>query len=92
MLRRSSPSAAETQTPRDVSGWQGKVTEGEEIFGRLVAVRRAGLGLSQEDLAARIDSEPTEPTVTTGPPADSPGNRLGGGNGPGGTGPPGQGR
>lgn len=29
---------------------------GEELFGRLVAVRRAGLGLSQEDLAARIDT------------------------------------
>lgn len=29
---------------------------GDEIFGRLVAVRRAGLGLSQEELAARIDT------------------------------------
>ena len=29
---------------------------GGEVFGRLVAVRRAGLGLRQEDLAARIDT------------------------------------
>jgi transcriptional regulator with XRE-family HTH domain len=29
---------------------------GTEVFGRLVAVRRTGLGLSQEDLAARIDT------------------------------------
>ncbi len=29
---------------------------GGEVFGRLVAVRRAGLGLSQEDLAARMDT------------------------------------
>jgi transcriptional regulator with XRE-family HTH domain len=29
---------------------------GTKVFGRLVAVRRTGLGLSQEDLAARIDT------------------------------------
>jgi transcriptional regulator with XRE-family HTH domain len=31
-------------------------TNGDKIFGRLVAVRRIGLGLSEEDLAARIDT------------------------------------
>lgn len=33
-----------------------KISQGGEMFGRLVAVRRAGLGLSQEDLAARMDT------------------------------------
>jgi transcriptional regulator with XRE-family HTH domain len=32
------------------------VRQGDEIFGRLVAVRRAALGLSQEDLAARMET------------------------------------
>jgi transcriptional regulator with XRE-family HTH domain len=31
-------------------------SQGDEIFGRLVAVRRAALGLSQEDLAARMET------------------------------------
>lgn len=35
---------------------RGSSRSGGEVFGRLVAVRRAGLGLRQEDLAARIDT------------------------------------
>ena len=42
----------------EISG--SKITDGGEIFGRLVAVRRAGLGLSQEDLAARMDSSQSD--------------------------------
>jgi transcriptional regulator with XRE-family HTH domain len=34
----------------------GTIGRGDEIFGRLIAVRRAALGLSQEDLAARIET------------------------------------
>jgi transcriptional regulator with XRE-family HTH domain len=36
----------------------GKIRQGDEIFGRLVAVRRAALGLSQEDLAAGLEMSP----------------------------------
>jgi transcriptional regulator with XRE-family HTH domain len=34
----------------------GSSSQGDEIFGRLVAVRRAALGLSQEDLAGRMET------------------------------------
>jgi transcriptional regulator with XRE-family HTH domain len=42
--------------PTEVNGSREEIGQGGEIFGRLVAVRRAGLGLSQEDLATRMDT------------------------------------
>jgi transcriptional regulator with XRE-family HTH domain len=47
--------------PTEASGGEEEIGRGGQIFGRLVAVRRAGLGLSQEDLAARMDT--SQPNV-----------------------------
>src|SRR5919201_4678016 len=60
MLRRNSPSTVEDPIPGHASGGRREITEGEEIFGKLVAVRRAGLGLSQDDLAARTNTKPSD--------------------------------
>jgi transcriptional regulator with XRE-family HTH domain len=58
LLKRQSSSSVEATTrpaPTEINRG-GKSRRGDEIFGRLVAVRRAGLGLSQEDLAARMNT------------------------------------
>ena len=58
LFKRQSTFSAEASTrsaPTEINRG-GKMRRGDEIFGRLVAVRRAGLGLSQQDLAARIDT------------------------------------
>jgi transcriptional regulator with XRE-family HTH domain len=50
------PSAVESPRRPASAGnnGSGTIRQGDQIFGRLVAVRRAALGLSQEDLAARM--------------------------------------
>jgi transcriptional regulator with XRE-family HTH domain len=52
------PSVVEGARRRASTGINGNgiSSQGDEIFGRLVAVRRAALGLSQEDLAARMET------------------------------------
>jgi transcriptional regulator with XRE-family HTH domain len=56
LKERPLPSAVEAARGPASTGTNGRGTtrEGDEIFGRLIAVRRAALGLSQEDLAARM--------------------------------------
>lgn len=58
LKERPPPSAVEAARRPASTGINGRATtrEGDEIFGRLVAVRRAALGLSQEDLAASMET------------------------------------
>jgi DNA-binding XRE family transcriptional regulator len=54
--KRRLPSAAGPRPASTGINGNGTIRQGDEIFGRLVAVRRAALGLRQEDLAARMET------------------------------------
>lgn len=57
-LEERPPSAldAVTRAPSPAVNGSATIRRGDEVFGRLVAVRRAALGLSQEALAARMEA------------------------------------
>ena len=51
-----SVAAGALRRPSTAVNGNGISSQGDEIFGRLVAIRRAALGLSQEDLAVRMET------------------------------------